>query len=101
MTDRQRFSSVWGAIEAIPQPAVSMRARSELMMNLTEIIRETELDAPIPHTATDGPYDPNDSDATTAYWDGARIKRGREATEDKAELARGSKAKTFPASTAK
>lgn len=40
MTDKQRFSSVWDAIEDTPQQAASMRARSELMMNLTEVIRE-------------------------------------------------------------
>jgi predicted XRE-type DNA-binding protein len=40
MTDKQRFSSVWDAIEDTPQQAASMRARSELMMSLTEIIRE-------------------------------------------------------------
>jgi predicted XRE-type DNA-binding protein len=31
---------VWDAIEDTPQQAASMRARSELMMNLTEVIRE-------------------------------------------------------------
>ncbi len=41
MTDKQRFSSVWDAIEDTPQQAASMRARSELMMNLTEVIRES------------------------------------------------------------
>ena len=40
MTDKQRFSNVWDAIEDTPQQAASMRARSELMMNLTEVIRE-------------------------------------------------------------
>ena len=40
MTDKQQFSSVWDAIEDTPQQAASMRARSELMMNLTEVIRE-------------------------------------------------------------
>jgi len=40
MTDKQRFSSVWDAIEDTPQQAASMRARAELMMNLTEVIRE-------------------------------------------------------------
>lgn len=40
MTDKQRFSSVWDAIEDTPQQAASMRARSELMMSLSEIIRE-------------------------------------------------------------
>ena len=38
MTGTQRFGSVWDAIEDTPQQAASMRARSELMMNLTEII---------------------------------------------------------------
>ena len=40
MTDKQRFSSVWDAIEDTPQQSASMRARSELMVNLTEVIRE-------------------------------------------------------------
>ena len=40
MTDKQRFGSVWDALEDTPQQAASMRARSELMMNLTEVIRE-------------------------------------------------------------
>lgn len=40
MADRQRFSSVWDALADTPQQAASMRARSELMMNLTEVIRE-------------------------------------------------------------
>ncbi len=40
MTNKQRFSSVWDAIEDTPQQAASMRARSELMMSLTEVIRE-------------------------------------------------------------
>lgn len=41
MTDKQRFASVWDAIEDTPQQAASMRARSELMMSLTEVIRES------------------------------------------------------------
>ncbi len=40
MTDKQRFSSVWDAIEDTPQQAASMRVRSDLMLNLTEVIRE-------------------------------------------------------------
>lgn len=40
MADRQRFSSVWDALTDTPQQSASMRARSELMMNLTEVIRE-------------------------------------------------------------
>lgn len=39
MTDNQRFASVWDAIEDTPQQAAGMRARSALMMNLTEVIR--------------------------------------------------------------
>jgi predicted XRE-type DNA-binding protein len=35
----QRFSSVWDAIEDTPQQAACMRARSELMMSLSEVIR--------------------------------------------------------------
>lgn len=38
--DKPRFASVWDAIEDTPQQAASMRARSELMMNLAEVIRE-------------------------------------------------------------
>lgn len=38
MTDEQRSSSVWDAIEDTPpQQAASMRARSELIMSLTEV----------------------------------------------------------------
>jgi predicted XRE-type DNA-binding protein len=40
MTDKQRFTSVWDAIADTPQEAASMRARSSLMMNLAEVIRE-------------------------------------------------------------
>lgn len=40
MTETKRFNSVWDAIEDTPQEAASMRARSALMMGLTEIIRE-------------------------------------------------------------
>ena len=40
MTNKQRFSSVWDAIENTPQQAAGMRVRSDLMLNLTEVIRE-------------------------------------------------------------
>ena len=40
MTDKQRFTSVWDALADTPQEAASMRARSALMMSLTEVIRE-------------------------------------------------------------
>ena len=39
--------------------------------------RETATDAPIPYTATDGPYNPNDAVAVAAYWQSATLKRGR------------------------
>ena len=40
MTSKQRFASVWDAIEDTPQEAASMRARSGLMMSLVEAIRQ-------------------------------------------------------------
>jgi predicted XRE-type DNA-binding protein len=36
---KKRFESVWDAIEDTPQEAASMRARSHLMIELTELIR--------------------------------------------------------------
>ena len=40
MTNEQRFSSVWDAIENTPQQAAGMRVRSALMLNLTDVIRD-------------------------------------------------------------
>lgn len=40
MTNKQAFTSVWDAISDTPQEAASLRARSALMMSLTEVIRE-------------------------------------------------------------
>jgi predicted XRE-type DNA-binding protein len=40
MTDKNRFASVWDAIEDTPQEAASMKARSALMMALSATIRE-------------------------------------------------------------
>ena len=40
MTEKKRFVNVWDAIEDTPQGAASMRARSDLMMNLAEVIRK-------------------------------------------------------------
>ena len=37
--------------------------------------REAAQDTVIAHTASDGPYDPNDTDAVAAYWQQANIKR--------------------------
>lgn len=39
MTTKQRFASIWDAIEDTPQEAASLRARSALMMGLTEAIK--------------------------------------------------------------
>ena len=39
--------------------------------------REAVQDAPIPHAAADGPYNPNDAAAVSAYWQQATITRGR------------------------
>jgi len=45
---KQRFQSVWDAIEDTPQLAASMRVRSELIIALTELIKKrgmTQTDA--------------------------------------------------------
>jgi predicted XRE-type DNA-binding protein len=39
MIEKKQFASVWDAIEDTPQEAASMRARSDLMRNLAEVIR--------------------------------------------------------------
>ncbi len=39
--------------------------------------REAAQDAPIAFDADNGPYNPNDEQAVTAYWNAATIKRGR------------------------
>lgn len=36
---KKKFQSVWDAIEDTPQLAASMRARSELLIELTELIK--------------------------------------------------------------
>ena len=41
MTDKQRFTSVWDAIEDTPQEAASMKARSALMMELSTVIQSS------------------------------------------------------------
>lgn len=43
MSKQQQFKSVWDAVEDTPQQAASMRARSALMMELTDVIRQQEL----------------------------------------------------------
>ena len=40
MTEKQRFASVWDAIEDAPQDVASMKARSTLMMELSNVIQE-------------------------------------------------------------
>jgi predicted XRE-type DNA-binding protein len=39
---RKRYSSVWAAIEDTPDAAASLRARSELMIELSELIRRSD-----------------------------------------------------------
>lgn len=39
--------------------------------------RDAAQDAPIVHTAADGPYDPNNAAAVAAFWQQASLKRGR------------------------
>lgn len=41
MTDKQKFTSVWDAIEDTPQQAASMKARSALMMELSAVIQSS------------------------------------------------------------
>lgn len=43
MTEAKRFTSIWDAIEDTPQEAASMRARSALMMSLSEVIRGQDM----------------------------------------------------------
>lgn len=43
MNKEARFVSVWDAIEDTPQQAASMRARSELMMELENIIKRSDM----------------------------------------------------------
>ena len=43
MTEAKRFTSIWDAIEDTPQEAASMRARSSLMMSLSEVIRGQDM----------------------------------------------------------
>jgi len=38
---RKRYASVWAAIEEKPDAAASLRARSELMIKLSELIRRS------------------------------------------------------------
>jgi predicted XRE-type DNA-binding protein len=40
MNDKNKFTSVWDAIEDTPQEAASMKARSALMMELSAAIQE-------------------------------------------------------------
>jgi len=41
LTNRQRFNSVWDAIEDTPGEAANMKARAELMRAITEYIRSS------------------------------------------------------------
>lgn len=57
-------------------PKTSAKTKSTVT-DWERVKREAAQDAPIAHTATDGPYDPNDAAAVAAYWQQANIKRGR------------------------
>lgn len=50
-TTGQQFTSVWDAIADTPQEAASLRARSALMMGLTEAMTTHR-----PHDAGDGSH---------------------------------------------
>lgn len=39
--------------------------------------QEAAQEAPLAHAPADGPYDPNDAAAVSAYWQKSSIKRGR------------------------
>ena len=39
----QKFTSIWDAIEDTPQAAASMKARSTLLMELTNVIQKREM----------------------------------------------------------
>jgi uncharacterized protein (DUF4415 family) len=39
--------------------------------------KEAKANAPIPHSPEDGPYNPNDDAEVDAYWDKAKVRRGR------------------------
>ncbi len=43
------------------------------MTDWERVKRDYDSDAPIPYDPEDGPYDPNDEEATQAYWDQATI----------------------------
>ena len=55
-------------------PKTSAKAK---VTDWEHVKREAAQDAPITHIATDGPYDPNDAAAVSAYWKQSTIKRGR------------------------
>ncbi len=56
---------------------MSQPNRKPAVSDWERVKREAAQDALIAHTATDGPYDPNDVAAVAAYWHQVSIKRGR------------------------
>ncbi len=50
--------------------------RKPAVTDWKRVKREAAQDAPIAHTAADGPYDSNDAAAVASYWQQASIKRG-------------------------
>ena len=57
---------------------MSQPNRKPSVSDWERVKREAVQDALIAHTATDGPYDPNNAAAVAAYWQQASIKRRRE-----------------------
>jgi len=47
--------------------------RKHAVSDWKRVKSEAAQNAPIAHTATDSPYDPNDAAAVTAYWQQASI----------------------------
>ena len=56
---------------------MSQPNRKPAVSDWERVKREAVQDALIAHTATDGPYDPNNAAAVAAYWQQASIKPGR------------------------
>ena len=56
----------------MPKPSAKQK-----VTDWERVKRDAAQDAPIAHTATDGPYDPNDAASVSAYWQQASIRRGR------------------------
>lgn len=57
-------------------PTPQTKAKSQT--DWKRVKREAKANAPIPYSPEDGPYDPNNASAVSAYWNqGKVIRRGR------------------------